>query len=130
MQLTDLNELAAVVRSQCPDVNRALRTVALIPELVSGETDAFTSDDWEVFRDALETLRDRSPRLREAFEIARDGASGSYHSDRPKRFARDRVDSSATLPSSKARAPGWLTGLSSFLDSRSIRSTPRDSCRE
>jgi len=53
IQQTELNELASVVRLQRVDFDR-LRSVALIPELVWRETDAFTPDDWEAVRDALE----------------------------------------------------------------------------
>jgi len=68
------------------DFQMASRGVALIPELVRGETDNFTCEGWRLFAEALEAYEDFTPTLREIFEIARDGAAGALPFGPTKEF--------------------------------------------
>lgn len=69
------------------DFQMAARGVALIPELVRGETDNFTCEGWRIFAEALEAYADEmTPTLRKIFEIARDGMNGELPFGETKAF--------------------------------------------
>ena len=50
----------------------AIHTVQLVPQLVRGDTEQFSLNDWWLFFDALGSVT-RTPVLEELFQIASDG---------------------------------------------------------
>lgn len=60
------------------DTDIAASGVRMIPELLSGETDDWTTDDWWIFADALGSYPHRTPELERLFEQARVAVAEDY----------------------------------------------------
>lgn len=55
------------------DAATALEAIAILPDLLSGQTEDFSNNDWFIFWDALGSYPHRDEELGELYQITRDG---------------------------------------------------------